>query len=188
MTIFSKKAQYLAGPGLPLINSVNWNPAIHPRDSDGEFRYNGGRHRPDRSTRTGEGDESALSNALSKLTIDRTYKDLNNGKANLHGIYITHYGPGTEVGGWDHNNDKGTNRGVGNNENKLNKLSLAVSKDIVRSAHLKKGDKVYINGQYIGNYDDKPESDGRIDIYDPDNLVGANWGGMVWGGVVSSHP
>ncbi len=30
---------------MPLLNSGNWNPALHPRDSKGEFSYNGGRHR-----------------------------------------------------------------------------------------------------------------------------------------------
>ena len=30
---------------MPLLNSGSWNPDLHPRDSDGEFRYNGGRHR-----------------------------------------------------------------------------------------------------------------------------------------------
>jgi hypothetical protein len=47
---------------------------------------------------------------------------------------------------------------------------------------------VYINGQYIGNYDDTPGEAGRIDIYDHDNAVGKNWGGMVWGGIVTDHP
>ncbi len=30
---------------MPLLNSGSWNSALHPRDSNGEFRYNGGGHR-----------------------------------------------------------------------------------------------------------------------------------------------
>jgi hypothetical protein len=44
MINLSKKEQYIYGPAV-LLNSANWNPAFHPRDSIGEFRYNGGRHR-----------------------------------------------------------------------------------------------------------------------------------------------
>ncbi len=44
MNTFVRKP-YLKGPGMPLLNSGNWNPALHPRDSNGEFRYNGGRQR-----------------------------------------------------------------------------------------------------------------------------------------------
>ncbi len=44
MNTFVRK-QHLRGPAMPLLNSGNWNPEFHPRDSNGEFRYNGGRHR-----------------------------------------------------------------------------------------------------------------------------------------------
>jgi hypothetical protein len=138
MNTFSRQTQFIKGPGMPLLNSANWNPALHPRDSDGEFRYNGGRHRPVHSTHVEASGESALHNALSKLTIDRTYKDPDNGKGNPHGIYITHFGPSPRVGGWDHPGDLRTDKGLGNNNNRLNDLSLAISKDLAQAAGLKK--------------------------------------------------
>lgn len=56
-------------------------------------------------------------------------------------------------------------------------------------AGLTLGDPVYVNGQYLGNYDDRAPEDGRIDIYDPLNAVrDANWGGMFWGGKVTNYP
>jgi hypothetical protein len=39
------RKSYFKGSGMPLLNSGNWDRALHPRDSNGEFRYNGGRHR-----------------------------------------------------------------------------------------------------------------------------------------------
>lgn len=190
MNTLFKKEQYIHGPAMPLLNSGSWNPDIHPRDSNGEFRYNGGRHHQVNSTPAETGGESALHNALSKLAIDTTYKNKDNKKANSHGIYITHYGPSPKVGGWDSPGDSQTDKGRGNHNNSLNSLSLAVSSDIVKAAGLKPRDHVYINGQYIGNYDDTPQQgiDGRIDIYDHDNLVGKNWAGIVWGGRVTNHP
>ncbi len=173
---------------MPLPNRGNWNPALHPRDpSNGEFIYTDGGRRSKKTVVRIAG-PSALRNALSKLPLDTTYEDKAKGKANPNGIYITHYGPGTDIGGWDPSNDSGTNRGVGNRENKLNSLSLAISKDTVKSANLKPGGHVYINGQFIGNYDDTPDGDGRIDIYDYNNTVGTHRGGMVCGGVVTNHP
>jgi hypothetical protein len=44
MNTFIRKS-YLKGPGMPLLNSGNWNPALHPRNSVGEFVYtDGGLH------------------------------------------------------------------------------------------------------------------------------------------------
>jgi len=175
---------------MPNLNSGNWDPALHPRDSIGEFRYNGGRHRSKNPIHANASSESALQNALSKLTIDRTYKDPNDGKANPHGIYITHYGPSPKVGGWDSPGDSQTDRGIGNHNNLLNSLSLAISDDIAKTANLSLGGPVYVNSQYIGNYDDRPgrNENGRIDIYDYNNRVGKNWGGIVWAGKVTNHP
>ncbi len=188
MNTFFTREQRFSGPAMPLLNSGNWNPALHPRDSHGEFRYNGGRHHHAKSVKASGA--SALHNALTRLTIDRTYNNKQKGKANRHGIYITHYGPSPRVGGWDHPGDSQTDAGQGNHNNKLNSLSLAISGDIVASAGLKPGDQVYINGEYIGNYDDSPDKNenGRVDIYDHDNSVGTNWSGMVWGGVLTNHP
>lgn len=190
MNTFLRQTQFFKGPGMPLLNSESWNPDLHPRDSHGEFRYNGGRHHRTKHPSTKVSGESALHNALSKLTIDRTYKDQSNGKANPHGIYITHYGPSPKVGGWDSPGDSLTDQGIGRHNIKLNALSLAVSRDIVLASDLKLHGPVYINGQYIGNYDDTTgrSENGRIDIYDRENSVGKNWSGMVWGGVVTNHP
>ena len=129
---------------------------------------------------------SAIQNALSSLAIDTTYED--NGKANPGGIYLTHYGPGKKKGGWDPYQDTHTNEGIGNHENKLNAFSLSISKDLAHAAGLQRGDPVYINGYYIGNFDDTPLDDGRVDIYDHDNIAGTHWGGMVWGGRLSNKP
>jgi hypothetical protein len=38
------KASFFKGPGMPLLYRGGWNPTLHPRDTNGEFRYNGGRH------------------------------------------------------------------------------------------------------------------------------------------------
>lgn len=120
------------------------------------------------------------------LPIDRTYRD--NGRPNPYGVYITHYGPGTQIGGWDPTNDSGTNRGVGNHENLLNANSLAISPDIVANNHLILGGRVFLNGQYLGNYDDTPGRLGTIDVYDYNNAAGTMWGGMLWNPIISSQP
>ncbi len=45
MNNLSTKEQYFYGPAIPLFNSGNWNPALHPRNSIGEFIYtDGGMH------------------------------------------------------------------------------------------------------------------------------------------------
>jgi hypothetical protein len=45
MNTLSKKEQYLYGPAIPLFNSGNWTPDLHPRNSIGEFIYtDGGLH------------------------------------------------------------------------------------------------------------------------------------------------
>ena len=51
MNNLSRKEQYFYGPAMPLFNSGNWNPDLHPRNSIGEFIYtDGGLH--GRSTST----------------------------------------------------------------------------------------------------------------------------------------
>jgi len=122
----------------------------------------------------------------SVFPIDRTYRD--NGQPNPNGVYFTHYGPGTRIGGWDPTNDSGTNRGVGNHENLLNTNSLAISPDIVRNYNLILGGTVFVNGQYLGNYDDTPGRLGTIDIYDYNNAAGTMRGGMLWNPIISSNP
>ena len=120
------------------------------------------------------------------LPIDRTYRD--NGQPNPNGVYLTHYGPGTRIGGWDPTNDRGTNRGVGNHENLLNVYSLAISSDVVRNYNLSSGGPVFVNGVYLGNYDDTPGRAGTIDVYDYNNAAGTMWGGMLWNPIISDHP
>lgn len=135
---------------------------------------------------SGAGTGTAIGRATN-LPIDTTYTD--NGHANPNGIYITHFGPGTNIGGWDPDNDTGTNRGVGNHENPLDDNSLAISQSLARDSGLHVGDPVYINGQYIGNYDDTPRDPGRVDVYDRNNSVNnVYWSGMYWGATISNHP
>jgi RHS repeat-associated protein len=128
---------------------------------------------------------TAIARAMA-FSIDRTYRD--NGRANPNGVYLTHYGPGTRIGGWDPTNDSGTNRGVGNHENQLNGNSLAISPDVVRNYNLTLGGPVFVNGQYLGNYDDTPGRPGTIDIYDYNNAAGTMWGGMLWNPIISPYP
>jgi len=45
MNTLFRKEQSIYGPRIPLLNSGNWNPDLHPRNSIGEFTYtDGGRH------------------------------------------------------------------------------------------------------------------------------------------------
>jgi hypothetical protein len=67
--------------------------------------------------------------------------------------------------------------------------SLAISSDVAQANDLRVGGPVYVNGRYLGNYDDRPGAGGRIDVYDFHNVVtNINWGGMLWGATVSGHP
>src|ERR1700722_18247983 len=45
MNTLLKKEHYLYGPPMPLLNSGSWNPALHPRNSIGEFIYTDGGRR-----------------------------------------------------------------------------------------------------------------------------------------------
>jgi len=151
-----------AGP----IGSVNWNPFASARNT-------------------------AIYRATSLLPIDQTRQPTDSKKGDSTGIYITHYGQGKAVGGWDPYHDPNTDAGKGNTGNKLNNNSLSISPDIVRDAGLKSGDPVYVNHHYIGNYDDTTGKNelGRIDIYDPSNSVRKTyWSGMIDGRNVSNHP
>ena len=92
------------------------------------------------------------------------------------------------LGVGDPTNDSGTNRGVGNHENLLNGNSLAISPDVVRNYSLILGGPVFVNGQYLGNYDDTPGRLGTIDVYDYNNAAGTMWGGMLWNPMISTGP
>ncbi len=164
--------------------AVNFNPN---HDQLGRFAAAGGAGAQPQETKLPSGPSaSAMQNAVSSLAIDTTAEATK--RANPFGIYLTHYGPGKKKGGWDPYHDRHSDMGIGNRGNKLNAFSLAISDDLRESAGLRPGDPVYINGSYIGNYDDRAPEDGRVDIYDPDNIAGAGWGGMVWGGKLSNKP
>jgi hypothetical protein len=132
------------------------------------------------------GSSSAIERAM-KLPLDSSYRDT--GQPDRRGVYFTHYGPGRSVGGWDPNEDPYTNRGLGMRGIRLDKDSLAISRDIARANHLQLGGPIYVNGRYLGNYVDQPHAGGRIDVYDPGNFVrSVNWGGILWGASVSGGP
>jgi GH24 family phage-related lysozyme (muramidase) len=69
--------------GVPFLNSGNWDPGLHPRDSDGEFRYNGGRHRVATSNPGGsnpmvpgsKGFQIALQFIVEREVSDKNYYD-----------------------------------------------------------------------------------------------------------------
>jgi hypothetical protein len=128
--------------------------------------------------------KSAIKIVLSSVLLDtdRHYTK----KAIPGAIILTHYGPGTKAGGWDPVHDSNSDIGKGNHENKLTPLSLSISRDLARHYRLKLGGPVYLNGSYIGNYDDTAPEDGRVDIYDHDNIAGTRWGGVLKGGKLSS--
>jgi hypothetical protein len=83
--LLSRKEQYFYGPAIPLFNSGNWNPGLHPRDSNGEFIYtDGGLHGRSPSGRGGsnpmvkgsEGFQIALRFILKEEVGDQKYYDL----------------------------------------------------------------------------------------------------------------
>lgn len=89
-------------------------------------------------------------------------------------VKLSHYGYPKDA-----TPDENTKHRVGNHNNTLNKDSLAISQELADKYRLKVGDKVYINGVYIGNYDDTvpPTYKGRklpptIDVYDPAGKLG----------------
>ncbi len=170
---------------MPLLNRGSWNPALHPRDpSNGEFVYtDGGLHGRSRSGRRNSNSvprsysASAIQAALS-LSIDQNTRRRSATPTNP---YFSHYG-------YSDDQYKDTNSNVkrlGNHNNTLNDFSLSISSDVARANHLRLGDPVYINGVFLGHYDDSPARwvHNTIDVYDPNNRVGSqNWGGMIPGG------
>jgi hypothetical protein len=78
--------------------------------------------------------------------------------------------------------------GIGKNGIKLTPHSLAISDDLVHAKGLVLGRPVYINGYYIGNYDDRCPKPRTVDIYDHDNIAGTYWGGTLLGGTLSGEP
>jgi hypothetical protein len=90
-----RKEQYICGPGMPLLNSGNWNPALHPRDpSNGEFIYtDGGLH--GRSGTTTRNKNNDLTHYRGVPPNSRTFKTLNGttfvapGSADFKAVYYS---------------------------------------------------------------------------------------------------
>ena len=131
------------------------------------------------------------------LALDENYsrpkRKLDQAKDAKRGIYVTHYGPGTKIGGWDRYNDSGTNSGYGLGGKGGTPLkdnhSLALSADVAHDNGIFPGDPVYVNSHFIGYYDDRAPEPGTIDLYDKyDSANNPDWGGMVWGAKVTNHP
>ena len=189
--LLSRKEHYFYGPAIPLLNSGNWNPDLHPRNSIGEFIYtDGGLHGRSPSGRIGSNPKpkasasSAIKNVLA-LPINLNTK---RSSATATNPCFSHYGYGNDKN-WDRNSN---NLRLGNHGNTLTAFSLSISLNVAHANGLKVGDPVYVNGTYLGQYDDSPAKwvKNTIDIYDPSNLAGSqNWGGMVNGGAkISSSP
>lgn len=134
----------------------------------------------------------AIDVANNELPLDTTYSrpDSKSGqKADAEkGVFITHYGPGKGVGGWDRNHDENSDKGLGlgGNTQLWNLDSLALHKDVAKKYGFKPGDPVYINGKYLGIYADQAPEPGTIDIYDKFNAPkNRDWGGMIWSPTVN---
>jgi len=181
MNNLSKKEQYIHGPAVSLLNSGNWNADLHPRDSNGEFTYTDeGLHgRPPSRTPSAKG-SSAIRTALA-LPINQNTNRKNGTATNP---YFSHYSGAT----WDPNKDYNSGvKHLGFHNIHLTPYSLAISANVAKAAGLTVGGPVYVNGNYLGNYDDQAPENNTIDVYDPDNAAGSvNWGGTMTGGATIS--
>jgi RHS repeat-associated protein len=63
--------------------------------------------------------------------------------------------------------------------NMLTRDSLALSSDLKKAWGLNLGDPVYINGSYLGQFNDIAPQIFTIDVYDPSGHLGINWGGVL---------
>ncbi len=87
-------------------------------------------------------------------------------------VMVTHYGWPSDPDG-----DSLTRKKIGNHDNTLNENSLALSRDLSEGfAH---GDPVYINGFFLGTWDDTAPWPRTIDVYDPQKVMPTNWGGTL---------
>ncbi len=179
--------QVLYGPAVPLFN---YNHNHDPKN--GQFTSGDGSGNNNALfTATGGNNprqQGAIHRALNLPLNPNT--DSKNGSG--RNPFISHYG-----GDWDEWKDSNSNpakdsgkKPTGDHDNTLNSNSLAISTNVAKDNHLVKGKGVYINGQYIGNYDDTPRDPNRIDVYDPNNVPNnKGWGGTVRGGArVTSGP
>jgi RHS repeat-associated protein len=109
-------------------------------------------------------------------------------RQNKSSPFASHYGPGDEIGGWDPNNDRYTNAGLNAWGGNLDQNTVAMDPRYAAQQGIWHYGPVYIGPQYIGIWADKGPPFGRVDIYDPYNYGGTNWGGYIWDAEVSSHP
>jgi len=63
--------------------------------------------------------------------------------------------------------------------NMLTKDSLALSSDLKKAWGLNLGDPVFINGSYLGQFNDIAPQIFTIDVYDPSGYLRINWGGVL---------
>jgi len=77
--------------------------------------------------------------------------------------------------------DHNSTAGLGNHDNILTSRSIAIASDVKSAIEqqtgqsLQLGQAVYVNGNYLGNYDDTSGTDGTIDLYDPHNQLGQSF-------------
>lgn len=108
-----------------------------------------------------------IQNILGNTPTNGTGRRSNNGQ-----LHLTHYGYDG-----DHTSDYNSNvLKIGNRSNRLNANSVAVSRDLIRQHNLKGGEAIYINGQFVGYYDDTMAESltNTLDIYDPNGALGRN--------------
>lgn len=134
---------------------------------------------------TGEGSENTIppgdadTNGDGKVDTaerDAWVKGLSNGTRGGEGdLVLSSYG---QVN--DSTPDKNTTEGRGAWNNRLSPGSVALSPSIVNTYHPQRGASVYVNGNFVGYYEDHtPDSyngqsyGNTIDVYDPHNQLGS---------------
>jgi hypothetical protein len=72
--------------------------------------------------------------------------------------------------------DSNSAMGKGAWENRLTPQAVALSPDIAAANNLHGGEAVYINGNFVGYYEDKtdPSITNTVDFYDPNHQVGSD--------------
>jgi hypothetical protein len=85
--------------------------------------------------------------------------------------------------------DSGTRYGLGNRLNTLGPNSLALGSDLRAKWGASPGDQIFLDGRYLGNFDDTVPWRQTIDVYDPFGQLGTNWGGIYQGeGIITTKP
>jgi hypothetical protein len=92
-------------------------------------------------------------------------------------IFVSHYGY------WgDLTPDTNSQRWRGSRGNQLTVDSLAISNNVASQYRLASGGPVYVNGIFVGNYDDTAPETNTIDAFDPFYQLPQNWGGVMRNG------